>query len=547
MGAKGCPACGLEVPDGTSECPYCGVIFDKWRGRPERPPRPPSTPPPALDPPPRPATAPPAGRRPSGRRALGLAVVGLAVVVGVAWWQEVGPFGTRPGSWRDPARPIRGDQVRLTEDPVSDFDRWGQLPAGPKGLTWAGSDLLVGSRDDPWGFLRLSPGEEGAFRLVTVPVIEPVYQQTVEFQAVTWNGQQVVAYTDGAWFEENDHQVFTVHDPETLQVVAHYPAPPLLGCLAWDGHGYWAATRRNTRDSGEPAFLYRLSPTFQVLDRMEPPGFGCQGMAWDGELLWLVDVFDESITVLDPASSPPRLVQRYVTRFDYLSGIAFDGADVWVSEYGEDRLYRLNPRLAEAWRQPGSGREVWAAGRRRAEAGPAVPEGSGEGGADAAELRRKLRSDDWADRMEAEMELRRRGLAVDYDRDQNQFPDPEGPEVMEIYDWAVEMRENALYGSWHLYFGEGLFPAAEREQTGLVRLPLFVRYTVTVEGGSLSSPIEREYDAEPRDNRQSEVKLASGLGPGTYQVSLFLHVQYVKPDGEGQILNRSAVTLEVGR
>lgn len=547
MATKGCPACGREVPEVASECPYCGVIFGKWRDRPERSRRPPAAPPPTPGPSPRPAAAPPAGRRSSSLRAVVLAVVGLAVVVGVAWWQEVGPFGTSPGSLRDPARPIRGDEVRLTEDPVSDFDRWGQLPAGPQGLAWTGTDLLVGSRDDPWGFLRLTPGEEGAFFLVTVPVIEPVYRQTVELRTVTWNGREVVAYTDGGWFQENDHQVFTVHDPETLQVVAHHPAPPLLGCLTWDGRGYWAATRRNTRDSGEPAYLYRLSPTFQVLDRMEPPGLGCQGLAWDGELLWFVDVFDESISLLDPASSPPRLVQRYVTRFNYLSGIAFDGEHIWVSEYGDDRLYRLNPRLAQAWRQPGGGGKAWAARRRPAEAAPAAPGDSGQEGTDVAELRRKLRSDDWSERMQAEMELERRGLAVDYARDHNQFPDPEGPEVMEIYDWAVELRDDTLYGSWHLYFGEGLFPAAEREQTGPVQLPLFVRYAVTVEGGSLSSPIEREYDAEPGDNRRSEVELASGLGPGTYQVSLFLHVQYVKPDGGGQILNRSAMTLEVGR
>lgn len=544
MEPKACPACGREVAGDALECPSCGVIFSKWRGRSRPSPLPPS-PPPARPPT---SSPPPAPRpKPFSPRALLLLVVGVVLIVVVARWPGRGPAPTGGGSG---AAPIPEGTLRLAEDRASDFDRSGKLPAGPIGLVWTGDALLAGSRDDPWGFLRLTPAGAGAFRVVTVPVIEPVYRQTMSFNAVTWNGREVVAATSAAWFQEDEGMVFTVHDPVTLAVERHQPAPPLIGCLAWDGRQYWAATRRNTRDSGEPAYLYRLSRDFRVLGRSEPPGVGCQGLAWDGELLWFADVFDESLTLLDPSSTPPRVVKRYETRFDYLSGIAFDGESTWVAEYGQDRLLRLNPRLAQAWRSSGGFPEVTlAAGTSErqpeapAERAPAAeaPE------ADVAELRRKLRSDDWGERMGAEMELGRLGVPIDYARSQNQFPEPRTPETLDVLDWAVELEEGSLYGSWHLVFGEALISSAREGRAGPVTLPLFARYTVTVEGGTLSSPIERQFDAESGDNRRSHVELASGLGRGTYQVSLFLHVQYIKPDGEAQILNQSATTLEVGQ
>jgi len=540
MDPKACPSCGREVSASAAECLFCGVIFSKWQRREERqrrePPRPP-TPDPISGPPPARAGS-------SGLRLLALAVSGVLLIVAVVWWQGRGTGGPGSGLPRWARSLAPATTLSLNADPVSDFDLSGKLPAGPIGMAWTGYDFVVGSRDDPWGFLRLSPAGERSFEVVTVPVIEPVYNQTVGFSAVTWNGRQVVGYTTGAWFEETDEMVFTVHDPETLRVLETHPAPPLLGCLTWDGRGYWAATRRNTADSGEPAFLYRLSPDFEVLERTEPPGVGCQGLAWDGELLWFADVFDDTLSMLDPSSSPPRLSRRYETRFNYLSGVAFDGEHIWVSEYGEDSLNRLNSRLVQAWRS-GTAPEAMAGGdlpgRQRSGPREALPAG------EVTELRRKLRSEDWAERLEAEMELRERNLPIDYDRSRNQTPDPPGPETLEVYDWAVELRDGALYASWHLYFGEALISEAAEGQAGPITLPLFARYTITIEGGTLSSPIEREFEAEVGDNQRSDVELTSTLGPGTYQVSLFLHVQYVKPDGEGQILNQSAATLEVGQ
>jgi hypothetical protein len=120
-----------------------------------------------------------------------------------------------------------------------------------------------------------------------------------------------------------------------------FPAPPQLGCLAWDGSGYWAATRKNTEDEPVPALLYRLSPGFEVLSETPAPAPGCQGMAWDGKNVWLADVFSDLLYVLDVGGAQPAVVRRVDPDLDYLSGVAFYGGGIWVVEYGSNGLARL--------------------------------------------------------------------------------------------------------------------------------------------------------------------------------------------------------------
>jgi hypothetical protein len=52
--------------------------------------------------------------------------------------------------------------------------------------------------------------------------------------------------------------------------------------------------------------------------------------------------------------------------------------------------------------------------------------------------------------------------------------------------------------------------------------------------GGLTEPVERAFEAQPGENIQSDVELVSGLGPGTYQASFFIHVQYVDRRGEAK-------------
>lgn len=233
-------------------------------------------------------------------------------------------------------------------DNLGKGDEWKKeisLDGSPQGLAWNGEEFLIGNRVTPWGVLRL--GLDGRQRKTEVK--EPAYNQKIQLPVLTWNGSNYVGYVDGAWFQKNNTNLFTVHDPATLAVVKTYPAPNLIGGLAWDGTSYWAATRRNTRDSAEPAFIYQLDAEFNVLKQFQPPAFGCQGLVWAGSSLWWVDVFTDEIFLLRPSGETMEKVHTYRTGLDYLSGIAFDGQNIWVSEYKENKLVRLPTRLVRAF------------------------------------------------------------------------------------------------------------------------------------------------------------------------------------------------------
>ena len=332
-----CPACQRPLEEGAAECPACGLILAKRRER-----RPAPTPASRLSP------APP--KRSPLARLLGLLALGLiggGVVAGGYWYFKIRP---RIQRIEDPfalARPQRLIELNVESDPVGDFDRTVELPADPLGLVGGEGEILIGNRAGPGGFVRLRGGEI-SFSAQKLPVIETEYSQKIGFHTVAWNGEQYVGLTDGAWFHDPSPQVFTLHDPETLRVERRAPAPPGLGCLAWDGTGYWASTRRHTEDASEPAHLYRLDEGFRVLSTYETPAAGCQGAAWDGERLWLVDVFSDSLYVLKILPEGPELLDSYPTNLRYLSGIASFAGEIWVSEYDDDRLHRLNPRLRRA-------------------------------------------------------------------------------------------------------------------------------------------------------------------------------------------------------
>jgi hypothetical protein len=277
-----------------------------------------------------------------------MALLGAALVVVAYWFLEIRPrmqhLGGGPGS-----EVSRSRTVRLSHNEGLDFDYQGALRVEPAAAASNGRELLIASRKAPGGFLRLTPAGETKFDAQRISVIESTYQQEVSFHAVAWNGLHYVGYTDHSWFQPSDDQVFVMLEPATLAIQELRPAPPLLGCLAWDGTGYWAGTRRNTRDAPEEAWLYRLDPLLAVVGRFKPPGVGCQGMTWDGRRLWWADTFSDSLMVLDVAGLEPEVVREYPLRVDHPSGLVWDGASLWLGEFDEGSIRRLNPRLREAW------------------------------------------------------------------------------------------------------------------------------------------------------------------------------------------------------
>lgn len=432
-----------------------------------------------------------------------LAVVGAAAIVGSYWYFRIRPrmlaienpsYGSEPG---------RAKKLRAIDPSSSEFDLAFALPGRPQGAASNGRELIVANGSDPWGALRITRDGD-RYVSQTVPIIESNYRQKTSLNTLTWNGRNYVGYTTGSWFgKEGD--VFTVHDPKTLEVLATRPAPPFLGGLAWDGSHYWASTRKNTQTSPEEAFFYKIDSEFQVVTRSKPPGIGCQGLAWDGERLWYVDVFSDTIKVLDVSGDEPRVVHEANAPMNYLSGVVFHQNAIWVADYGDNRLQRLRDSTRVAWadyRSP----QITAASL--------VPQQT----------------------------LNQPALTA---RRENRFLERKADKAEEI-EWAVELRDDGVWlTSSRIWFGPDLFVRRE-QNSSIVTIPVFARYTYTVEMPD-GSEVEKQFDASSGENMLANVRLADAAGTGKYEVSLFIHVQYVDTNGTGQILNNSAGFVELSR
>lgn len=479
-----CPSCQAQVADGAVECPACGIIFARWRPR---------TRPVAVH-----AVPAPPQRAGSRRRMAAAAIVGVLLIAAAAlWWFRV---RSKPD---EDLVVVQHPKVIEAIAASGDFDRAYPLHASILGLATDGTELVAGIRSGGLMRLRFAGDRLEAER---VRVLEPVYDQGISVNALTFNGRQYVGIAMGEWFQR-EGLVFTVHDPKTLALVTTRTAPPSIGCIAWDGQHYWAATRKNTREEKIDALLYRLDTSMKVVGSWPAPGPGCQGLAWDGRYLWHADVFDDALSVLDPSADPPRLVNRTETRASYLSGITWFHREMWLTEYEENRLLRLRPAL-------------------RASMTGAGPESSpGE----------QLASVLTMASVPSEARLT--------DRRTSSFAE-RAPDDAEVLDQEIELRDDALYGSWRIWFGPDLF--TRREQTGLITIPQFARYTVTIETPS-GQEIEKEFEGSPGEHVMQRVHLCDAREAGEYEVSIFIHVQFVSAEGGAMILNRSDIALRVRR
>jgi len=253
------------------------------------------------------------------------------------------PCGCGDGTSELPQLSIRPSPVGTLQALRSQtsLERIVDLPGSPMGLASGDGVLLMANRYDPWGFLRLRPLGGDAFEADKLALVESIYQQPLAFDAVAWNGSAWVALTDGAYLDRPDTEWFLILDAADLHLVQAVQAPPLLGCLAWDGTGYWAATRKQTESAPDTAWVYRLDSDLEVLSRSPSPGPGCQGMTFDGDFLWMADVFDDVLYALDVWGAEPRLVRAADPGVAYLSGVeAWDGS-LWIVEYGDDRMGRV--------------------------------------------------------------------------------------------------------------------------------------------------------------------------------------------------------------
>lgn len=361
---KKCPACHHEVDDEAVECPSCGVIFAKWEVHHAG--SPPASPPPEAAVPPAPAAeeVPPEAENEAAsvpaseqiveetvRVASGKGLYILLAILAAAGvlvyflllrgssgspGQAFGRSGTSASAFTGPCPSLgAGDE----------FERLFPVPGEPQGLAWGDGAFLVGNRVSPWGFVRIEC--DGDTRKVTVK--SPTSEQTLNVWCLCFNGLEYVSAADGRWVGATTPDAFLVHDPKSLKILRHFPAPPKIGGLTWDGEYYWAATRKNTKDEEGKAYLYKLDARFNEVQKWESPVVGCQGLCWAQGLLFWADVFTDQIVIFKIEEDRLVKVHAYKDATNYLSGIAFDGSDLWVTEYQMNRLRMLPRRLTSGW------------------------------------------------------------------------------------------------------------------------------------------------------------------------------------------------------
>jgi hypothetical protein len=190
----------------------------------------------------------------------------------------------------------------------------------------------------------------------------------------------------------------------------------------------------------------------------------------------------------------------------YADAAWFQKGEIWITDYGDNRLQRLQPAT----------RLAWAGGA----ASSTTPVLAGMIGSPAAMNREP----------------------VHFARDEERSPErPE--EDSEVLDWQVELRGNAIYGSWRIWFGDKLFSDVEQTST-FITVPKFAKYTFTIRDPT-GAEVKKEFEASRGENVMRDVHLAEASLPGEYRVDLFIHVQYVTAEGQGRILNNSEMGLEL--
>ena len=172
--------------------------------------------------------------------------------------------------------------------------------------------------------------------------------------------------------------------------------------------------------------------------------------------------------------------------------------------------------------------------------------GVGRGEEARAMLEQMLWDENTFKRMHAEEALHQIGFPKTRDRYSTSFTPETGAEDTDLLELTAEMAGDELRASWNVWVGHELVNDRQPPE-GALSIPIFARYVITVKGGTIMGEITKEYQAVGGENRMQGEVLAAGLGQGEYQVSVFIHVQYIKPDGGPMILNDSAGFISVER
>jgi hypothetical protein len=446
----------------------------------------------------------------------------------------------------------------LVKSSSSEFPYEINVDAAPAGLTTDGSSLVFSNRVSPWGFVRLTPMENGHYQKESYPVLDNKYQQQVSFNGVTWNGKTFVATADGSWFDSPYPVVFVelgADDFSIRRVIGR--APNHTHCIAWDGITYWAGLRYKDPEEDGPPLLYRFDREMNLLGRYPAPGKGCQGLTWDGNYLWWLDVFDDAVTLFDVSASTPRKVHDYTFTIAAPAGISFDGQSIWIGDHAESQLHRLNQQLYFDWLgkrfdinhhdqlteavqsdqhdsrtdnmekllQPFSRGEV------KTDAIPGFVESlrkrynDGEILQILEKAREKTHEESIISAINSELNRLAEPGKIDYS-DDSVVDD----ESIKVTRFSAEIVDNDLVASWKLVAGNDVYSGIDAERPAEIPqdydFETFIRYIVRVIDKRTDEITEFNYDMFYDEEAREGVTLIKRILPGEYRIDIDINAQY---------------------
>jgi hypothetical protein len=156
--------------------------------------------------------------------------------------------------------------------------------------------------------------------------------------------------------------------PKDWTILETYTIPGKASGLAWDGtylyFGIYGANGSN---------VHRFDPSSGTSQlQFSNPAIGdSYGMTFDGENLWIIDRGSTGNAYALQLSLSGNVISQFNLPQQYMSGIAFDNGDFWVSSYYPDPgwVYKVNntgailqqfvPPMAQTWDLAKQNESIW--------------------------------------------------------------------------------------------------------------------------------------------------------------------------------------------
>ena len=441
------------------------------------------------------------------------------------------------------------------------------LPGSPIGLAWDGSGFLAANRDSTMGFIRVSRNSAGVTQTELVPMVDSKTGQSMAFPGVAWNGTNFISMAARRSRLAGREEIFTLHDPGNLAILKEFVAPAGIGCIAWDGTRYWAGTHLELGSASPSGTLYQLDKEFNVVAQYEVPMKGCRGLAWDGYRLLWADDMTNSLNLISLASDKPEVVHSYQTAAAGLTGVAYDGNNIWIAESGKKEIRQLDPRLQKQWligdysikgasqlasldEAAGRGVESEEVTLTRPLTRPSI------GTAQVDQIIDSLIEEQGAARTRELLEFIMPKLLNDEVLKQvraryNKLQDFGGfsykddrvlaPEDIHFTYLNVRLENGQMIGSWEVRAGDTIAEGIGAPAPSDISNPLQpgIRYTIFIESDKSAEPITRDFEITESPDTQDNYVLLDGLENGTtYTVRATMSAAYYV-NGKGHTFTSS--------